>query len=345
MNTALQVQGTSPGTAVKKTGTQKAAALLLAMGNEKATRVLKHFDNDEMRLIIRSAAELGTVPANELDELIEEFIELFSGGVNLFGTAEGAEGLLRGILPEEQVAEIMSDVMGYSKRSIWDKVSQISDHVLSTYLSKEHPQTAAFILSKISPNAAAGVISQIPRRKRNEIVRRMLTLKPIVEDVMDEVQKTLHEDFMVNFARTVGTDAHARMADILNKMERDDLEDTLSNLREVLPKSAEQLAGLLFTFDDIVNLDQRTRMAIFDDVNTDTITLALKGTENEFRQAILSSISSRAKRIVENDLASGEPSPQREVLDARRQITDLALEKANSGEIDLDLGRGDEVYI
>ncbi len=329
----------------KKNGHQKAAALLLAMGSDKATRVLKHFDNDEMRMIIRAAADLGTVPASELDELIDEFIELFSGGVNLFGTAEGAESLLKGILPEDQVAEIMSDVMGYSKRSIWDKVSQISEHVLSTYLQKEHPQTAAVILSKISATGAARVISQIPRRKRNQIVRRMLTLKPIVEDVMEEVQKTLHEDFMVNFARTVGTDAHVRMADILNKMERDDLEDTLSNLREALPKSAEQLDALLFTFDDIQNLDMRTRTAIFDDVTSEVITAALKGTTPEFRQAILSSMASRARRIVENDLASGEPMTQREVMDARRSITDLALEKANAGEIDLEIGRGEEVYV
>ncbi|AEV37107.1 flagellar motor switch protein G [Pseudovibrio sp. FO-BEG1] len=329
----------------KKNGHQKAAALLLAMGSDKATRVLKHFDNDEMRMIIRAAADLGTVPASELDELIEEFIELFSGGVNLFGTAEGAESLLKGILPEDQVAEIMSDVMGYSKRSIWDKVSQISEHVLSTYLQKEHPQTAAVILSKISASGAARVISQIPRRKRNQIVRRMLTLKPIVEDVMEEVQKTLHEDFMVNFARTVGTDAHVRMADILNKMERDDLEDTLGNLREALPKSAEQLDALLFTFDDIQNLDLRTRTAIFDDVTSEVITAALKGTNPEFRQAILASMASRARRIVENDLASGEPMTQREVMDARRAITDLALEKANAGEIDLEIGRGEEVYV
>ncbi|WP_310620277.1 flagellar motor switch protein FliG [Flexibacterium corallicola] len=328
-----------------KSGTQKAAALLLAMGNEKAGRVLSHFDNDEMRMIIRAAAELGTVPAGELDHLIDEFIDLFTGGVNLFGTVEGAESLIKGVLPEDQVDEIMSDVMGYSKRSIWDKVSQISELVLSTYLQKEHPQTAAFILSKISPAGSAGVLSQIPRRKRNEIVRRMLTLKPIVEDVAEEVQKTLHEDFMVNFARTVGSDAHARMADILNKMERDDLEDTLTNLREVLPKSAEQLAGLLFTFEDIVNLDPRTRMIIFDDVTTEQVTTALKGTREDFRSAILQSMSGRARRIVENDLAGGEPVAQREVLDARRQITDLALEKANAGEIDLEIGRSDEVYI
>ncbi|MTI16937.1 flagellar motor switch protein FliG [Rhodobacteraceae bacterium RKSG542] len=328
-----------------KSGTQKAAALLLAMGNEKAGRVLSHFDNDELRMITRAAAELGTVPARELDQLIDEFIGMFTDGVNLFGTVEGAESLIKGVVPADQVDEIMSDVMGYSKRSIWDKVSQISEHVLSTYLQKEHPQTAAFILSKITAGGAAGVLSQIPRRKRNEIVRRMLTLKPIVEDVAEEVQKTLHEDFMVNFARTVGSDSHVRMADILNKMERDDLEDTLSNLREVLPKSAEQLAGLLFTFEDIVNLDPRTRMIIFDDVTTELVTTALKGTKPEFRAAILQSMSGRARRIVENDLAAGEPVAQREVLDARRQITDLALEKASTGEIDLEIGRGDEVYI
>ncbi|MEP3259630.1 MAG: FliG C-terminal domain-containing protein, partial [Roseibium sp.] len=123
---------------------------------------------------------------------------------------------------------------------------------------------------------------------------------------------------------------------ILNKMDRDHMEDALENLNDVRPKTAELLKGLLFTFDDIVNLNARTRMAIFDQIPTDRIVMALKGTDATFREVILSSLTSRARRIAEHELAGGEPAAQRDVLEARSAITNLALEMASRGEVELN---------
>ena len=96
---------------------------------------------------------------------------------------------------------------------------------MANYLLKEHPQTAALILSKVKPACAAKVMSQLPSNLRNDLMRRMLSLKPIVEEAMSIIEKTLHEDFMINFARNLGADTYARMADIINKMERGHMED------------------------------------------------------------------------------------------------------------------------
>ncbi|WP_181704755.1 flagellar motor switch protein FliG [Chthonobacter rhizosphaerae] len=317
-------------------GAEKVAALLLAITPNAAARILKRFDRDDILQISRSATELGSVAHQELDKVIDEFLSKFSDGVSLMGSVDGVEKMLRGVLPEEDLNEIMSDVMGNSNRSIWDRISNISEQVLANYLNKEHPQTAAFILSKIKPSTAAKIMGQMPADRRNALTRRIISLKPIVESVVREAERTLHEDFLLNFARTSGSDTHARMADILNKMERAQLEEALGDLAQVRPKSAEVLKGLLFTFDDIVKLNGRSLMLVFDQVPTDRLVLALKGTNEGFREIVLGSLTARARRIVQAELATGAPSTQKEVLDARRAITDLALDLGSKGVIDLN---------
>lgn len=317
-------------------GPDKVAALLLAISPASAARLLKRFEREDILKISRSATELGNVPPHELDKVIDEFLDRFSDGVSLMGSIDGVEKMLKGVLGEEDLNEIMSDVMGNSNRSIWDRISAISEQVLANYLNKEHPQTAAFILSKILPSTSARIMGLMTPDRRNALTRRIISLKPIVESVVRQVEVTLHEDFLLNFARTSGSDTHARMADILNKMERTHMEEALGALADVRPKSAEVLKGLLFTFDDIIKLNPRSLMMVFDQVPSDRVVLALKGTHESFREVILGALTARTRRLVQSELAVGAPSSQKEVLDARRAITDLALDLGAKGVIDLN---------
>lgn len=342
MNASATIPATLPAKPLN--GVERVAAILLSLGKESSSRLLRHFDQEEIRKITVTAAQLGTVATEELDRLAEQFIEQFSNGPTLYGSANEVEKLLEGVLSEDQLSDIMSDVLGNSNRNIWDRLATVSETVFANYLTKEHPQTAALILTKIRPAAAAKVLGQISAPMRNQLVRRMLSIKAVVPEIMREVEKTMHEDFMMNLSGTLEADSYARMADILNKMDRDHMEDALDNLNEVRPKTAEMLKGLLFTFDDIINLNARTRMAIFDQIPTDRIVMALKGTEPAFREVILSSLTSRSRRIAEHELAGGEPAAQRDVLEARSFITNLALEMAGRGEIDLNPKQDEGAY-
>src|SRR6476620_2940524 len=324
-------------------GTEKVAALLLAMGRQAAASVLAQFEPQDIRIVTKAAAELRPITAQELESIVEEFAQQFSAGANILGTIGGLETVLNDVLPADQVSAIMSDLLGNSHRSVWDRFSSVSENSLASYLSKEHPQTAALILSKVKPSCAAKVMSQLPSSLRNELMRRVLSLKPIVDDAMKVLEKTLHEDLTLNFARNLGADTYARVADIINKMERGHIEDMLKSLSEKRPKAAEVLKELLFTFDDVTNLTPKARTMIFDQVPTDRIVVALKGTDKHFRELILSSVASRVRRVVEHELAIGEPSNQRDVMEARRVITDLALDLAERGEIELNPEQEDEL--
>ncbi|QRM30144.1 flagellar motor switch protein FliG [Microvirga sp. VF16] len=331
------------GTKVLK-GPERVATLLFAMGKPAASRILKHFSEEEIRLVTKSAAQLGPVSPTQIEQLVEEFASNFTDGADLVGGAAHIEKLLTGILSPEQIASIMSEVVGNANRSIWERISTVSESAIASYLMKEHPQTAALILSKVKPSCAAKVMTQLPQPLRNNLMRRMLSMKPIVDETMKNIEKTLHEDFMANFSKNAGADTHAKIADIINKMERDHMEDVLTSLSSVRPKSAEILRGLLFTFDDIVKLTPKDRTTLFDQVPPDRVVLALKGTNDDFRKVVLTALSSRVRRMIEHELNSKEPSAHRDIAEARRTITDLALEMAGRGEIVINSETEDEAY-
>jgi flagellar motor switch protein FliG len=323
-------------------GPDKVAALLLAMGKPLAGRLLKHFDATELKQITRSAAELGSVPVQTLEGLIDEFAGQFSAGADLFGTAEEVQRLLTGVLTPEQIEEIMSDILGNSNRSTWERISALSESLIAEYLTNEHPQTGALILSRVTPACAAKVIARLPRDLRNGLMRRMLGLKPVTEAAIRIIEGKLNDDLLLAAARNAGPGPNARMAEIINKMQPRQMEEVLQSLSEVRPKETELLKKLLFTFEDIVKLSTKARALLFDKVPTEKVVLALRGTPPDFRDFVLSSLASRAKRLVENELNGGATSPQREILAARRTISDLVLQLAERGEIEIQSSEEEE---
>lgn len=334
----------SPGAVVSAkalNGPQRTAALLLFMGKPLASRLLKQFDSEELKLISRSVAELGTVPVPSLEALVEEFAGQFANGADLLGSPDKVEQMLDGVLPPDQIADVMSDVTGNSNHLLWERLAHIPEAVFAGYLEKEHPQTAAFIFSKISPSYAAKVVSKLPRDLRNDILRRMLNINPVTESAVRILQAQLQEDLVSNISRQSSHGPHPILAEIINKMERDKMEDVMQSLAATRPKAAEDLRSLMFTFEDIAKLNPRSRTVLFDKIPTELVVLALKGTDAAFRDAILGSLVARARRMVESELANGGPIPQRDVLKARQAIADAALELASSGQIELN-SSGDE---
>jgi flagellar motor switch protein FliG len=316
-------------------GAEKAAALLLAMGKPLAARLLKRFDHIELRLITRAAAHLGAISTEALETLIEEFTDGFTAGADLLGNAGEAEQLLNGALPPEQVADILSDVLGSSNSGLWEKLANTPEVALAAYVEKEHPQTAAFILSRLDTACAAKVVALLARDLRNELLIRMIAPEQVPAEALRVVESALQEDLLKNTAGAAGADSRARIADIVNRLEPTDVEDVIQSITVTQPKDAAILKKMLFTFDDLVNLSNRARAALFDNVPTETVVTALRGTEALFRDAVLSSMASRARRLVESELSNGATPPQRDITKARRAIAELVLRMVQRNEIEI----------
>jgi len=324
---------------------EKVAAVLMTMTKDSAARVMKHLPPSDIKTITHAMADLRPVPVDQIEAIVEEFVEQFGGGTSVAGDRATVRALLSGVLPDDQIDALIAEMEGRVNQSIWDRLSAISETSLVPYLVNEHPQTMALVLSKLHPVTSARVMSELPKDLRDNVTRRMLTCKAVVDDALKIVETALHEDFMVNLSLKMGSDSHARMADIINKMELDQMENVLQGLSQTHPKSAEILRSLLFTFDDIVKLNTRSLTTLFDAIDNDQLVTALKGTEPAFRDKVLSCLASRTRRMVEQELATGEPATQREVSEARRKITDLALAMGQRGEIDLSTGDEDGALV
>lgn len=317
-------------------GPEKVAALLLSLDKDVAQRVLKHFDQHELRRLAKYAAGLGGVPASILEQLANDMIDMLSSGEpELVGSAGQAEQLLTGVLAPEHLADIMSDVRGSSNDLFWRRLSTTPEAALAAQLVNEHPQTIAIVVSKVDASAAAKLLARLPGELRNGVMRRMLVSRPVSNAALRILETTLQEDIMGSAAADATTGSKIRVAGIINQMEREQMEEVLGTIAQSEPKMAEELKSLLFTFEDIPQLNARAKTVLFDRLSTELLILALKGADATIRETALPMLGARARRMVEAELARGDPPPRREVLRAQREIAETVLRLNAQGLIDI----------
>ena len=320
-------------------GAEKAAALLLAVGRDNASRILTYFGEEEIRLLARTACDLGSIPQATLDDIADEFMgQVTTGGV-LRGSSEEVQKLLEKILPPTQVMQIMSDVRAKMNEAVWPRLAELPAQVLAQFLSKEHPQIISFVLSKLPISLSAEVVALYPGPLRNETVRRMLSTKLVTQPALRLLEQVLRDDLLLKVARASGQDSHARIAKIINKLDRRTMDDVLDNLAASNPKAAEIVRSLLFTFDDIVKLPSSTRTALFENIDADRLIPALNGASGELKEFILTSVPMRTRKMIEQELAAAVPLSEKEREKARRVVADFALQLAEQGVITLDIGQ------
>ena len=316
-------------------GVDKVAALLLTMNKSDAGRLLKPFNPQELKDITRSIANLREISPDVVQRLVDEFAADFSSGTNLVGSTGDAEKLLAEALPAEQVSELMSDVLGSSNQSLWDQISRVAEDDLANYLAGEHPQTAALVLSKISPMAAAGVLRQLPESLRNDVSFRMLEIQPVSDASLRLIGLGLQQDLLSGTPGKSAGKANTQFADIMNRLERDQMEGILQTIAESRPEQAQAIRNQLFSFEDVTKLSTKARLILFEKVPVETVILALNDTEASFKELVLSSLSSRAKRMVEQELASAQGVSKKDIAQARRKIAETVLALAERNELEI----------
>ena len=319
----------------KLTGTEKAAALLLAVGKDNASKILAQLDDEEIRTIARSASDLGAVSQSTLDAIAEEFVIKVTIDGGLRGSSEHVEKLLSEIMPQQQVRQIMADVRARMNEAVWPRLVELPAHLLAQFLNKEHPQIITYVLSKVSASLSAEVVAAFPSYLRNEVMRRMLTNKLVTQQSLRLLEQVLRDELLLKVAKTTGQDTHERVAKIVNKLSKREMEEVLDSIGASRPKAAETVRGLLFTFDDIRKLPPRTRIALSESIEADRLVPALNRADDEMKEFILSSVPSRTRRVIEQDLAVAPPMTEKEIERARREIADFALQLADQGAISL----------
>ncbi len=259
------------------TGPQKAAVLMLALGEEQSSRLFGMMHEDEIKEVSSAMAQLGTVRAEMVERLCVEFGESMGGAGNLVGSFESTERLLQRALPRDRATQIMEEIRGPAGRTMWDKLGNVHEAVLANYLKNEYPQTVAVVLSKVRPDHAARVLTLLPDGFSIEVVMRMLRMESVQKDVLDGVERTLRAEFMSNLARATRRDAHEMMAEIFNNLDRASETRFVAALEERNRESADRIKALMFTFDDLRRLSSAAMQGLLRAVEKDKLPLALKG--------------------------------------------------------------------
>jgi len=324
-------------------GTQKAAILMLALGEDQCGRLFNMMHEDEIKEISSAMARLGSVRAEMVERLCTEFSENIGTAGTLVGSYESTERLLQKSLPRDRALQIMEEIRGPAGRTMWDKLGNVNEAVLANYLKNEYPQTVAVVLSKVKPDHAARVLGLLPESFAMEVVMRMLRMESIQKDVLDGVEKTLRAEFMSNLARTARRDAHELMADIFNNLDRPAEARFIAALEERNRESAEKIKSLMFTFDDLGRLTGAAIQVLMRSVEKDKLPLALKGASEKVRDLFFKNLSERAGKMLREDIEALGPVKLREVDEAQASIVVLAKDLAAQGQIEISEGKDEEM--
>jgi flagellar motor switch protein FliG len=326
-------------------GAERAAIVMLSLGEEHSARLWEMMDEDEVKEISQVMSNLGSIASSVIEKLLIDFVSQMSGTGSLMGSYESTERLIARFLPGEKVSQIMEEIRGPAGRTMWDKLANVNESVLANYLKNEYPQTVSVVLSKIKPEHAARVLGALPEEFALEVVQRMLRMESVQKDILDKVEQTLRVEFMSNLARTAKRDAHEHMAEIFNNFDRQTESRFITALEERSRDSAERIKALMFTFEDLGKLDPGSIQTLLRNVEKDKLGLALKGATDGLRDVFFSNMSERAGKILREDMEAMGPVRLKDVDEAQMRMVNIAKDLANKGEIMIAGGSGDDELI
>lgn len=322
------------------TRAQKGAAILVAMGKQSAGRLLKFFKQEELKALVEAARTLKTIPQSELEKIVGEFESEFAEGVGLLDSGDAMSNILNESLSEDELKAIMDgdtpEVQEAAPTPIWPDLEKLAPERLAALLGNEHPQTIAMILDNLASSASAGVVVHLPKAVRGEVIKRMISLGSVPDRAKTLVENQLRARLDAEANVKDISAGQARVASILNELDKDDLDAVMLDVEAAGAPDLETLRSRLFSFEDVVLLSQKSRVALFDSIPAEQVTAALRGAPTNLAEAILSAIGARSRRMIEAELkdAAAAPPPD-EIARARKAIASNAIRLSSEGLVEL----------
>jgi flagellar motor switch protein FliG len=325
-------------------GAEKAAIVLMSLG-EEAKKLWALLDEEEIKEVSQAMAALGIVPSVVVEAVVQEFATRMSGAGSVMGSLDQTQRMLAHILPKEKLDGLMDEIRGPAGRNIWDKLANVNEAVLASYLKNEYPQTVAVVLAKVRPEHAAKVLGELPEDFAAECMLRMLSMEPVQREILDKIETTLRTEFMSNLARTSKRDSHELMADIFNNFDRQTEARFINALEGKNRDSADRIKALMFVFEDLGKLDSGGVQTLLRAVDKADLALALKGASDTLRTLFFSNMSERGGKLLKEDMAAMGPVRLKDVDAAQARMVATAKDLSARGEIVLSDGKSDDELI
>lgn len=328
------------------TGMQKSAALLIALGPEAASQVLKNFEEDEIEYLSYEISQMGRVPGGVKEAVIEEcyHMSFVAEGIDS-GGMEYARDMLSRALGSQKAREFIDRVRARTQGAPFDFLGEADPAQLANSLKNEHPQTIALIVSHLKATKAAAVIANLDDKLQGNVANRIAAMDRVSPDVIKEVEtgvKTKLSSLLTqqNYATAGGVSS---LVSILHQVDRGTEKVIMDTLDEEQPQVAEEVRQKMFVFENIVTLDNRTIQRILRDVDNKDLILALKGASEEVQDLIFRNLSNRAAQLLKEDLAIMGPVRLRNVEEAQQRIVAVIRQLEAAEEIVISRPGEDEI--
>jgi flagellar motor switch protein FliG len=322
-------------------GTQRAAILLMSLGEQEAANVLKQLDAREVQKLGIAMAELKEVSREQMSSVLDKFIGIADAKANIAG---GSQDFVRRVLTQavgKQKTDMLLDRVsnGQTGQGI-EALKWMEAKAVAQIISGEHPQIAAIVLAHLEPEQSAAIMPLLTEDLRTEVLMRIASLNEVPQSALTELDQLVERQANVAPPATLRRVGGPRSAaNILNAMAREKLTEEMGKIEKSDGEMHQKIKDLLFVFDNLLDVDDRGIQALLREVGSDTLAVALRGAEPEVQDKVLKNMSKRAAEILKDDMEARGPVKLTDVEAAQKEIIVIAQRMAEEGTISLG-GKG-----
>lgn len=323
-------------------GIRKSAALMLAIGQEEAAEVMKYLGPKEVQRLGAAMASLGHLSRDQVESVLQDFQQETEGRVSLGDSDEYLRSVLKKALGDDKAAHILERILHGQDNSGIESLKWLDAASVADMIRNEHPQIIATIMVHLERDHASEILQLLPERLRNDVMMRIATLEGVQPLAMRELNEVLTKLLAGGEHSKKGALGGVKAAaDILNYMGGAVEASVLASIREYDSELAQKIQDQMFTFDNILDLDDRAIQMLLREVQSESLIIALKGTSQELREKIFKNMSSRAAEALKEDLEAKGPVRLSEVEAEQKEILKIVRRLADEGQIVLG-GKGGE---
>lgn len=313
---------------------ERAALTLLSLGKELATQVMQSLSEEEAKAISRAFLSVSEVDRETQFVTAREFLKMLKAGETLvLDGREFAKSVIAGAFGDAKSEALLEYISGAKAQPIGTIIAEVPEKALYSFISAEHPQTAAFLLTMMNPDQAAAVLKQMRPELQSDVLVRISNLANIKTEIIDEVREVVRGQLRSGEFKDEQIGGAKTAADILNFIDRTAEERIVGEIEETYPDLAERIRDLMFTFEDLKELDDTAIQTTLKDVPREQLVVALKTATPELRDKIYKNMSSRAAEMIKEDLEALGPVKLRDVETAQRSITDVVRKLEALGKL------------
>ena len=327
---------------------EKAAVMILSLGEDLAAEVMKNLRPAEIKRIGKYMNRISTIPSETMNAVAKEFIVMArEKGGSLSVHDDVTKNIVTKALGEKGAQEILADVASNTATDnpITEKLRDIDPKLLMEFTKTEHPQTIAMILAHLAPEQAAVVLEGLSGPMQLEITKRMATLKSVPHDFLEDVARTLEKEIVTGNTMDQQIGGVKVMSEILNRMSRSNENAIMTSLDDEDAELAAQLRGLMFSFDDVLKLDDKSLQELLREVSTEDLAKALKLIDESVREKIYKNMSRRGSEMLKEDIEMMPPIRLSEVETSQRTILDATKRLESEGKILIARGAEEDEFV